>query len=71
MSANAITNSGRFKKGPDARRHTFTTEECQRGFWSAIDSVVARYPKAVNARGHIALNFMPVMIARKSGRNLA
>lgn len=58
-------NRGWFKKGNDPRRHKFTREECQDGFWAAIESVAARYPNAVTARGHIVLNFLPTMIARK------
>ena len=58
-------NRGRFQKGHDPRRHKFTREECQRGFWAAIESVVNRYPNAVNARGHIALNLIPAMNARR------
>ena len=29
-------NRGYFRKGHDPRRHTFTREECSRGFWTAI-----------------------------------
>jgi hypothetical protein len=28
-------NKGWFRKGPDARRHVFTTEECRLGLWIA------------------------------------
>ena len=50
---------GRFQKGPDPRRHTFTTEECQRGFWAALESIVVRHPHAVDRNGrHIACNFL-------------
>jgi hypothetical protein len=61
--------SGRFKKG-DPRihrcskacthpRHRFTSEECSRGFWAAIESIVSRHPNAIMADGrHIACNFL-------------
>lgn len=40
-------------------RHKFTREECQRGFWAAIESIVTRYPDAVMPDGrHIACNFL-------------
>jgi len=48
-----------FQKGADSRRHAFTTEERQRGFWAAIESIVIRYPDAVMPDGrHIACNFL-------------
>jgi hypothetical protein len=51
--------TGRFKKGHDPRRHKFTSEECSRGFWAAIESIIARYPNAVMRDGrHIACNFL-------------
>lgn len=54
-------NRGRFRKGPDPRRHRFTVEECQRGFWSAVFSIVARYPDAIGADGrHMACDFLRV-----------
>ena len=39
-------NRGHFKKGEDERRHTFTREECQRGFQAAEQSIARRYPGA-------------------------
>lgn len=40
-------------------RHVFTTEECQRGFQSAIVSIVTRFPDAVGQDGrHMACNFL-------------
>ena len=52
-------NSGQFKKGFDPRRHILTTEERQRGFWSAIESIVIRYPDAVDSAGrHMARKFL-------------
>lgn len=62
------TNNGRFRKGNDPRRHKFTREECQAGFWAALESVTIRYPAAVNARGHIALNFLPAVLRKRSGK---
>lgn len=64
-------NKGQFRKGPDARRHTFTREECQRGgqrgFWAMIDSIVERYPDAIMADGrHMACNALPALIKRKA-----
>jgi hypothetical protein len=56
---------GRFKPGPDPRRHKFTKEECSKGFWAAIESVVSRYPEASNNGRHIACNFLPAILARK------
>ena len=55
-----------FQKGYDPRRHKFTREECSAGFWAAIEAVVTRYPDAINARGHIALNFLPSILARRA-----
>lgn len=53
------TNPGRFRKGHDPRRHKFTTEECQRGFWAAIESIVIRHPDKVDAYGrHMAVKFL-------------
>jgi hypothetical protein len=42
-----------------SNRHVFTREECQRGFWNAITSIVTRYPDAIMPDGrHIACNFL-------------
>ena len=52
-------NRGQFRRGPDPRRHRFTVEECQRGFWAAITSIVLRYPDAVDSAGrHMACDFL-------------
>lgn len=52
-------NRGQFRRGPDPRRHRFTRDECQRGFWAAIYSIIARYPDAIGADGrHIAFQFL-------------
>jgi hypothetical protein len=62
-------NKGRFKPGPDPRRHKFTKEECSDGFWAAIESVATRYPDAVindGSQRHITVNFMKWATARKS-----
>jgi hypothetical protein len=61
-------NAGRFKPGPDSRRHKFTKQECSDGFWAAIESVAIRYPDAViqdGSRRHITVNFMKWATARK------
>lgn len=48
-----------FSKGADPRRHTFTREECQTGFWRALEAVQDRHPFARDAAGrHITCNFM-------------
>lgn len=40
-------------------RHVFTRDECQDGFWAAIDSIVERYPDALDSAGqHMALKFL-------------
>jgi hypothetical protein len=52
-------NRGHFRRGYDPRRHIFTREECQEGFWAAITSIVIRYPDAVDASGrHMACDFL-------------
>ena len=33
-------SGGRFVKGYDPRRHTFTAEECSEGFWAGLASYV-------------------------------
>ena len=33
-------SGGRFCKGFDPRRHTFTAEECSEGFWAGLASYV-------------------------------
>jgi hypothetical protein len=58
-------NRGQFRRGPDPRRHRLTREECQAGFWKAIESITARHPDAVDAYGrHMAVKFL-----RKRKRN--
>jgi len=54
----AKENKGRFKKGPDPRRHKFTREECQAGFWRALESIITRYPDATNGGRHMACYFL-------------
>jgi hypothetical protein len=52
-------NAGQFKPGPDQRRHRFTREECQAGFWAAVTSIVLRYPDAIDSSGrHMAFDFL-------------
>lgn len=51
--------TGKFKKGYDPRRHKFTRDECSRGFWNAITSIITRHPNAIMPDGrHIACNFL-------------
>lgn len=62
---NTVPNRGRFKKGADPRRHKFTTEECQRGFWAAIVSIITRHPDAIDHYGrHMAVKFLKRRKAR-------
>lgn len=61
-------NKGRFTKGDDPRRHKFTREECQAGFWAAIESVASRYPDAVNGHTHMAVNFLPAVLKKRGLR---
>jgi hypothetical protein len=50
---------GQFRKGYDPRRHKFTKEECQTGLWKAIESIVIRYPDAVDSsKRHMACRFL-------------
>jgi hypothetical protein len=39
---------GRFVKGFDPRRHTFTAEECSEGFWSGLASYAEQGGEARN-----------------------
>jgi hypothetical protein len=39
---------GRFRKGHDPRRHTFTPAECSEGFWAGLASYVERGGEARN-----------------------
>ena len=39
---------GRFRKGFDPRRHTFTAEECSAGFWAGLASYVEQGGEARN-----------------------
>lgn len=53
------TNNGHFRKGHDPRRHKLTSEECSRGFWAAVESIVTRYPHAILPDGrHMVVNFL-------------
>lgn len=52
-SANNTTrkpNEGSFRPGPDARRHTVTTDERRRGYQAAMNSRDARCRVGVPAR---------------------
>jgi len=52
-------NRGHFRKGLYPRRHRFTRDECVKGFWNAIYSIVLRYPDAIGADGrHMACRFL-------------
>ena len=54
-----MKNKGHFKKGADPRRHKLTRAECVTVFWTAIESITTRYPKAVMPDGrHIVCNFL-------------
>ncbi|HET9531372.1 MAG TPA: hypothetical protein VFQ92_13530 [Blastocatellia bacterium] len=66
-TAKQTGNRGRFRPGPDPRRHKFTRDECIEGFWAAIESIVTRYPQAILPDGrHIVVNFLPAVLARKA-----
>jgi len=39
-------NHDQFKPGHDPRLHRFTRDECVKGFWAALESIITRYPKA-------------------------
>jgi hypothetical protein len=55
------TNRGQFRRGPGPRRHRFTTAECQAGLWKAIESIILRYPDAVDSAGpHMASDYLKV-----------
>jgi len=41
-------SGGRFVKGFDPRRHTFTAEECGEGFWAGLASYVEQGGEARN-----------------------
>jgi hypothetical protein len=59
-------NAGCFRKGDDARRHKLTREECQRGFWAALESICERYPHAVTSyHAHISINFLPSTLKKR------
>ena len=54
-------NRGRFRPGHDSRRHRFTRDECVKGFWAALDSIITRYPTAVDSNGrHMAFGFLAI-----------
>jgi len=59
MTSPTRANRGQFRKGADPRRHRFTREECQTGFWRALESIAARFPDAVDAYGrHMTVKFL-------------
>jgi len=58
-------NRGRFKAGFDSRRHKFSRDECVKGFWAALASIVTRFPDAVDSSGrHIACAFLTWRLQR-------
>ncbi len=59
-----------FQRGADPRRHRFSREECQRGFWPALESIVERHPDAIMRDGHthMVTRFLPAVIAKKGAR---
>ena len=62
-------NKGQFKKGEDPRRHKFEHHECVAGFWAAVESIVERYPDAIDRSGrHMVCKFLPAVLARKGAR---
>ncbi|HKQ90203.1 MAG TPA: hypothetical protein VJZ77_05945 [Blastocatellia bacterium] len=61
MTTERRINRGQFRKGHDPRRHRFTRDECVKGFWAALDSIITRYPDAIDSSGrHIAFDFLKV-----------
>ena len=52
-------------------RYKFTREDCQKGFWAAIDSIVQRHHEMLDKNGnHIAKYFLRNKGPRKIERNL-
>jgi hypothetical protein len=65
-----MKNKGHFKKGADPRRHQFTRDECSKGFWQAIESIVSRHPEKVTRDGrHIVCTFLKSVNKRKVATN--
>lgn len=57
MAREQAREARRTQKGKG--RHRFTREECSRGFWAAIDSIIERHPNAIMPDGrHMACNFL-------------
>ena len=57
-----------FQKGYDSRRHKFTRDECSKGFWAMVESVVDRHPDAINSNGaHMVVNALPAILKKKGG----
>lgn len=60
-------NRGAFRKGYDQRRHIITPAERVKGFWNAINSIVRRYPGAIDSSGrHMAVDFLKTKRKEKS-----
>jgi|RhiMetdeSRZDD1v2_1073273.scaffolds.fasta_scaffold167102_5 hypothetical protein len=54
-------NRGSFKPGFDPRRHRFSRDECVKGFWNAVYSIIQRHPDAIDSSGpHMACEFLKV-----------
>jgi len=63
-------NRGHFCKGHDPRRHRFTRDECVRGYWAALNSIIIRYPDAIGADGrHMAFNFLSQSIRKETSQD--
>jgi hypothetical protein len=59
MTPTKPENRGHFRKGFDPRRHRFTREECQAGYWAVLTAIITRYPGAVDSSGrHMACDFL-------------
>jgi hypothetical protein len=56
-----------FAKGYDSTRHVFSQSECQLGFQRAIESIVSRYPNAVDKNNvHMVTRFLPSISERRA-----
>jgi len=68
--AKVKNNNGAFKCGYDSRRHILTRNECIKGFWMAVYSIVERYPDAVDSAGrHMACDFLKVAGRQNKEKN--
>lgn len=70
MTSPKRQNRGHFRRGYDPRRHRFTRDECQAGFWAALESIIARYPDATDTAGrHMACDFLKVAGRQNKEKN--